>query len=294
MKYKEGIWSRAFDIFNYVFLILLMIITIYPLFNVFALSVSESKYIIRGVVTWFPKGFTLSGYDVIFKSPKMFDGYKWTILYAIGSVAFTLVLTSMLAYALAVKEFIYRKFLMIFLAITMFFGGGLIPSYINIKNLGLIDTYWVMVIPGCVSAFNVIMFRTFFDNIVKDLREAAVMDGANDIIILFKIILPLSKSLLATFTLFTVVGVWNSWFNAMLYISDEARYPLQMVLRGILSQNPSDQLSGASGQIIAGMTVNPKNIQMAAVFFAMAPILLMYPFLQKHFVKGVMIGSIKG
>jgi putative aldouronate transport system permease protein len=178
----------------------------------------------------------------------------------------------------------------------MFFSGGLIPTYLIIKSLNGIDKFWVMVIPGCISAYNIIVFRTFFDQQPQELRESAIIDGANDLIIWARIIIPLSKPLLATFALFGIVGHWNSWFPALLYLRDSSKYPLQMLLRKLIIRE--DLTGGYADDEIAVLVqmgkLNPKNMQMAAIVVTMLPILCIYPFIQKYFVKGVMIGAIKG
>ncbi len=261
------------------------------------MSMSSNSHLAVGDVTFYPKGFTLKAFEIIFEDKLILRSYVNTIEYAVGSVAFTLVCTSLIAYPLSIDDFMAKKAITIYLTITMFLGGGLIPTYLWIRQLGMVDTYWVMVIPGCVSAYNVFVFRTFFQGISKELREAAYIDGANDIVLLWKVILPLSKPLMATYTLFTVVGVWNSWFNALIYLSDETKYPLQLILRRYLFSD----LSSIGGVINEGMQrmlqemhINPKSVQMAIVVVAMAPIMCIYPFVQKYFVKGVALGSVKG
>jgi len=295
MKRRQSPVSIIFDVGNYIFMIFIIIIMLYPLLNVISLSLSSSSAINRGAISWYPKGWNISGYKIILQDPMLVRAYVNTILYAAASTVLTLTFTSMVAYSLSIKEFIFKKQLTIFFTITMFFGGGMIPTYLIIKNLHLINTFTVMVLPGCVSAFNVIIFRTFFQGIPGELREAGIIDGANDLVILSKIIIPLSKPLLATFALFTIVGQWNSWFSALIYLTDSKRYPLQMILRRILNQNSGELLSGSAALIAQGQgTINPLNIQMASVIVVLFPILCLYPFLQKYFVKGMLVGSIKG
>ncbi|NOU74373.1 ABC transporter permease subunit [Paenibacillus sp. LMG 31458] len=293
MHYKQNVGSRLFDAANYGFMLLLVVVTVYPLLNVIAISFSNADFISLGQVSWYPKGFNVKGYGVIFDNPMLYISYKNTVLYAVAGTLLTLFLTSLMAYPLTVSDFRLKKAITIFLAITMFFSGGMIPTYLIMKELHLLNTFWVMVVPGCISAYNVIIFRTFFQNIPSELRESAYMDGANDLTVLFRIYLPLSKALLATFALFTIVAHWNEWFNALIYLKDEHKYPLQMFLRSIIFT----QQEGQSGQVrdmIQNRQINPKNIQMAAIVITMAPILCMYPFVQKYFIKGVMLGSIKG
>lgn len=294
-RYRQSFGSRAFDIGNNLFMVGLIIVMVYPLLYVLALSLSDASMISTGQVTFFPRGFNVNGYRIILENDEVWRTYLNTVMYAAGGTFLTLLLTSMIAYPMSIRDYVLRKFLTIYLAITMFFNGGLIPTYLVIRSLGLLNTYWVMVLPTAIVAFNVIIFRTFFQGLPPDLRESAFMDGANDFLILFRIILPLSKALLATFALFTVVFHWNSWFQALIYLTDPERYPVQMTLRKLIFQAVggfnSDQ---ASIQLIAQGELHAKNIQMAVIVVVMLPILCIYPFLQKYFVKGVLIGSIKG
>lgn len=294
MKYKQSISSKVFDFFNYLFMVIIIIIMLYPFLHVVAISLSDPKMITRGEVSWYPRGFNIEGYKLILSSSQLWVAYKNTIIYAGLGTFFTLFFTSLMAYPLSIKDFVGRKFLTIYLTITMFFSGGMIPTYLLIRKLNMINTIWVMVIPGCVSAYNVIVFRTFFQGISSELRESAYLDGANDIVILFVIILPLSKALLATFGLFSIVGHWNSWFSALIYLNEESKYPIQMILRKILFVSTASEASDMAAMRIAQKAVHSKNIQMATIIVTIAPILCIYPFIQKHFAKGVMIGSLKG
>ncbi|MFD0960924.1 carbohydrate ABC transporter permease [Paenibacillus chungangensis] len=292
--YKQSLGSKLFDTGNYIFLIGLCIAMLYPLMNTVALSLSNPEMIIQGKVSWFPRGFNLEGYKYILSDHKLLKAFGNTVLYALTGTFIMLLLTSLLAYPLSIPDFVIRKFITIFITITMFFGGGLIPTYLLIRNLHMLNTFWVMVIPGAVSAFNVILFRTFFKTIPIELWESAYMDGANDIRILFQIYLPLSKALLATFGLFGIVGTWNGWFEALIYLNDEGKYPIQMILRNMISETDSSSMNAQTFQLIASMKLHGKNIKMAAVIVTIIPILFIYPFLQKHFVTGMMIGSVKG
>ena len=292
---KKGFGSLAFDIVNCFFLLALIITMAYPLINVVAVSFSHRDAIDAGSVKWLPKKPTLVGYEYILSVRELFITYKNTILYAGGGTAITLLLTSLIAYPLAVKGFILRRFISIFLAVTLFFNGGLIPTYLLIRRLGMIDTYFVMVIPGAIAAFSVFIYRTFFQSVPDALRESAFMDGANDIRILFAIIMPLSKALIATFALFSIVSHWNNYFPALIYLIDPNKYPLQFFLRQIIfvAVSPYDDQ-----QLLSVLNLRSdyhhKNLQMAAIVVTMVPIILVYPFIQKYFTKGIMIGAIKG
>lgn len=294
MFYKRSLLSKLFDFINAIFMVFIVIIMIYPFLYVLSLSLSSPSEIVHGKVSWYPRGFNIQGYKLILSNSQIWIAYKNTILYAAFGTIVTLLFTSMTAYALSINDFVIKKPLTIFLTITMFFSGGLIPTYLLIRNLHMINTFWVMVIPGCVSAYNVFIYRTFFQGMPVELRESAYLDGANDFIILFKIILPLSKALLATFGLFSVVGHWNAWFNALLYLNSEKRYPIQMVLRQVLFVTNADSYNDSAALMLQSKAINPKNLQMAVVILACAPILCIYPFIQKYFMKGVMIGSVKG
>jgi putative aldouronate transport system permease protein len=294
MFYKRSLGSKVFDFINTIIMLLIIIVMIYPFLYVLSVSLSAPNYIVEGKVSWFPRGFNLQGYKLILSNSQIWLAYRNTILYALVGTVITLILTSMTAYPLSISDFVLKKQFTIFLSITMFFSGGLVPTYLLIKNLHLINTFWVMVIPGCISAYNIFIYRTFFQGMPAELRESAYLDGANDIVILFKIILPLSKALLATFGLFSIVGHWNSWFNALLYLNSEKKYPIQMILRQILFVIGADSYNDAAAQMLQSKMLNPKNIQMSVVILTCAPILCIYPFIQKYFVKGVMIGAIKG
>ena len=296
---RESFGSKAFDVINVALMCILVIIFIYPLLNVIAISFSDYKNIAAGSVTVYPKGFNTSSYMYVLKDKFVYIGYRNTIAYAVVFTILNLLLTSLIAYPLSKKGYVGSKFTTIFLTITMFFNGGLIPTYILMNNLNLIDTFWVMVIPGTVSAYNCFLFRTFFNNIPHELSESAYLDGASDIRILWKIILPLSKPLLATFALFAIVGVWNSWFDGLLYLNDQNRYPLQLVLRNylfVIDNNQLQQQAGVatSANPLMSRQIDPKGIRMAMVVVTMFPIMMTYPYFQKYFMKGVMIGAIKG
>ncbi|MFD0716311.1 carbohydrate ABC transporter permease [Paenibacillus sp. GCM10027626] len=280
-------------------MILILVAVLYPILNIIATSLSGSHYISSGSVTIWPKGFTVKAYASVFNDPYILKGYVNSIIYAVGSTSLMLIFTSLMAYPLTVQGFIGKKFFTIFLMITMFFSGGLIPTYLLMRSLHLIDTVWVMIIPGVVGAYNVFLFRTFFLNIPAELKESAVMDGANDIVVLFRIILPLSKALLATFALFGIVGSWNSWFDALIYLNDQNKYPLQMVLRNYLFTLDTTAIQGrvGAGNVAInspGNALDPKAIRMSVIIITMFPIMAIYPFFQKHFTKGVFVGAIKG
>lgn len=292
--YNEGVWSKAFDVLNYFFMILLCVIMLYPLLNTFSVSISEPELIAQGKISWFPQGFDYHGYQYIFQSNDILNAYKNTVFYLVIGTFLQLFLTSLFAYPLAISEFILRKPLAIFVIITMVFNGGLIPTFLLMRDLQLFNTMWAIVLPVAMSAFNIIIFRTFFQDIPRELRESAYLDGANDIGILFRIYLPLSKPLLATFGLFGAVMFWNMWFEPMIFLNDEKQQPIQLILRRMTIELEDYTDVGGLQRFIDNYHVNPKNIKMAAVIVTILPILFVYPLLQKHFVSGMMIGSVKG
>ncbi len=296
MKVRKSIGDKAFDVCNYIFMCALIIIMLYPMLNVLAISLSSSAKVTQGVITFYPQELNFEGYQYILKQKQFYVGFRNSVIYAFLSTVFTLLFTSLAAYALSIKDFVFKRIFTIFLTVTMFFSGGLVPTYLLIKDLHMLNTVWVMVLPGCVSAYTVFVFRTFFQGLPGDLRESAFIDGANELYIWYKIILPLSKPLLATYALFTIVGCWNSWFNALLYLKEEARYPIQMYLRKMVVDGSIDSMYQGTeiGALLSSGKVNPRNMQMSVIVLTMFPILCIYPFVQKYFVKGVMIGAIKG
>ncbi len=296
-KRKNQIYvgSRVFDIINAIFLILLSIIFLYPFLNIVAMSLSEVGPITRGEVTFYPIGFNVRGYEIVFGQNVIWKAYWNTVQLVVLGTVFNLLFTSMLAYALAIPNFILKKPLTILLTVTMFFSGGMVPLFLLITQLHMYNTIWSLVIPGCVTAYNVFVYRSFFKGISLEMREAAYLDGAGDIAILFRIYLPLSKALLATFGLFAAVGHWNRWFEPILYISDMNKHPIAAFLRKVLITSGA-QGSGFEGisELVNQSLVSPKNVQYASIIASIGPILLVYPFIQKYFAKGVMIGAVKG
>ncbi len=292
---KIHVGSYAFDIILVIVMIAIAIVMIYPFLNIIAISLSSNAMISSGKVTWWPKNLNLRGYEIVFGQSDIWIAYKNTIIYAALGTAINLLLTSMIAYALMRKDFVLRKPITIMLLITMFFTGGTVPTYIIISKLKLLNSMWALVLPNAVSAYNIFVYRAFYKGISTEIREAAMVDGASEFRILFRIYMPLSKALYASFGLFSVVFIWNSFFEALLYIKDEAKQPIQMILRKILFT------SGAAGGTFDGVSemvrngaINPKNVQYACIIATIGPILIVYPFVQKYFAQGVQIGAVKG
>lgn len=290
---KIHIGSRAFDVFLIVFMIIVAIIFLYPFLNVIATSLSSNRMITTGQVTFFPKEFHLDGYKALFKDENILGAYWNTIVIAVGTMIVSLVLNSLMAYVMMAPEFVLRKPLSIILLITMFFSGGTVPAYLLIQNLGLYDSWWSLILPNAVSAYNIFIYRSFYQGISPEIREAARIDGASEFQILTKIYVPLSKALYATFGLFSVVGVWNSYYEALLYIKDPAKQPIQMLLRKIVFTSGTANMSDAQ-QMISNGNLNSLNVQYACVIATIGPILLVYPFIQKYFAQGVQVGAVKG
>lgn len=290
---KIHIGSRAFDVFLIVFMIIVSIIFLYPFLNVIATSLSSNRMITTGQVTFFPREFHLDGYKALFKDENILGAYWNTIVIAVGSMIVSLVLNSLMAYVMMAPEFVLRKPLSIILLITMFFSGGTVPTYLLIQNLGLYNSWWSLILPNAVSAYNIFIYRSFYQGISPEIREAARIDGATEFQILTKIYVPLSKALYATFGLFSVVGVWNSYYEALLYIKDPAKQPIQMLLRKIVFTSGTANMSDAQ-QMISNGNLNSLNVQYACVIATIGPILLVYPFIQKYFAQGVQVGAVKG
>lgn len=288
--------KTLFDYVNNGIIILLSLCFLYPLCMTLGQSFSDAKEMVGKTVYLFPIGFTLDSYRQLLSDVSILRYYWNTIVYAGLGTLLTLVLTGMLAYPLTSKDFKGKQVISVMLLITMFFGGGMIPTYLVYKNFyHMLNTLWVMILPGAVSAWNVIIFKNFFNSIPTELREAAQIDGAGHFRILFQIVMPLSKPLLATIGLFTIVGHWNGYFNALLYLDSADKFPIQMFLRKILVL--SELSSGTDLQnldlIRQLMNTNPTTVKAAATIITIIPILCVYPFLQKYFTKGILLGSVK-
>ncbi|WP_205510344.1 carbohydrate ABC transporter permease [Paenibacillus elgii] len=293
MLNRPTVSEKCFDAGNVVFLTLLMALTVYPILYVAFASVSDAASLMahKGML-WKPLGFSLEAYASVFNNPMILKGYGNTLFVVIVGLAFNLSLTAFGAYALSRKSLRYRKPLMLFIVFTMFFSGGLIPFYFTVKGIGLADSLWALIIPHAINTFNLIIMKTSFEAIPDSLEESAKIDGANDFVILFRIMLPLSMPVIAVMMLYYGVSHWNSWFHAMIFLQDRSLYPLQLVLREILLQGEASSMAvGATEGDVAMLSV---TLKYATIIVATVPILLVYPFLQKYFVKGALVGAIKG
>lgn len=286
--------DRVFSILLGVITIVCVAVILYPLLFVLTASVSDPMEIFKGNVWLWPKGFNLNAYKQVFRNADIFIGYKNTLIYTVVGTLITIIITFSAAYPLSRKKLYGRNQLMGFFLFTMFFSGGMIPTYLMVKQLGLYNTMWAVILVGTVSVYNIIVARTFMQNtIAEELYEAASMDGCGDIKVFFKIVLPLSAPIIAVLVLFYGVNFWNSYFNGLIYLSERSAYPLQLFLREILLSNMADSMIDTMGMDISKFMVG-ESLKYAVIIVSSVPMLVLYPFLQKFFVKGVMIGAVKG
>ncbi len=283
----------------YVLLLILGFAAFYPFWNAAVISFNSGTDTMKGGVTFWPREFSLDNYRIVFEDSRLVGAFVISILRTAVGTLCTILATAVFAYGMTKRELIGRKFYMVFCIITMYFSGGLIPSFLLIRELGLFNTFWVMVIPGLISVWDMIIFRTFFMGLPAGLEESAKVDGSSNWGILFRIVLPLSGPVIATLSLFTAVYHWNDWFAPSIYISNADLLPIQTKLQQILNSNiMSEQMQqmdpATQGRLNKMRTVTSKSLSMATMMVATLPILCVYPFVQKYFVKGVLVGSLKG
>lgn len=291
-KIKMSTGERIFSVFNYILLGLIAFICLYPMLYVVFASFSNSNLLTQhtGLLLW-PEGFSMDAYKRVFTNPMIVKGYLNTMFVLIVSLVLQITMTSLGAYVLSRRNLLFRKPLMMIITFTMFFSGGMIPTYLNFKSLHLTNTLWGLIIPWMISAYNMIILRTSFESIPESLIEAARIDGASHLKVLFSIVLPLSKAILAVMVLYYGVSTWNGWFWASTLLRDREMYPLQVILREILLQNSTANMTGGTG---AGDVESvAATVKYATIVVATVPILCVYPFLQKYFTAGVMIGAVK-
>ncbi|MGI5898460.1 MAG: carbohydrate ABC transporter permease [Christensenellales bacterium] len=284
--------SIVFDIVLYAVLALLVIVTLFPVLHVGAVSLSESTAISQGKVSIWPVNFTLSAYEKIMTGGAVPRGFVNSVYYTLFGTVISMALTILTAYPLSKKRLPLRGFYTALFMFTMFFGGGMIPSFLLVVNLNIYNTVWALLLPGAISTWNLVILRTFFQAVPDELEEAASIDGANDMTVLALIVLPLSKAALATISLFYAVARWNSWFSAAIYLRSSSLYPLQLILRSIVIQNTALEEMASSDEDM--IRVSTESIKYATLFVSIVPMMLVYPFIQKYFAKGVMVGSLKG
>ena len=280
---------QGLDIIICVILVIYAFLIIFPFWNAFVISIStEMSYLQADILLW-PKELDLTSYQKVFTNNQLWSGFGITMILLIGGTLYQLFFTVITGYALSRKNWTGKNFVINMILVTMFFGGGLLPYYYLINDLGMMNTIWVMIIPGAIDTFNMLLMRNYFASLPAEMEESAKIDGANDLVIFAKIFLPLSLPMLATVGLFFAVGNWNSWYNAMIFIPDEPKkWPLQMVLRTMISKISSNvERTEAQETFSEGLT-------MASIFFTIVPMMCFYPFLQRFFVKGIVVGAIKG
>lgn len=292
---KESLNDKLFLLGVYAFLVFILIIILYPLIYILSSSFSSPQAVISGKVWLLPVEPSLAGYKAIFANKQILTGYANSLFYTFFGVLISVSLTIMLAYPLSKKTFYGRSLIMILLVITMMFSGGLIPLYLTVKKLGILDTRWAMLLPGALAVWQVIITRTFFQmTIPSELSEAAELDGCSDLGFLTRVVIPISKPILAVLVLTYAVGQWNAFFDALIYLKSQHLFPLQIVLRNILILNtidPSMMVDANELQVRQGLK---DLLKYSLIVVATVPVLAIYPFVQKHFVKGIMIGSLKG
>jgi putative aldouronate transport system permease protein len=286
------------DILIYMGVALLALTILLPFINMLSLSFSPSYVATKGGLHLWPKDFTFDNYKKVFSNSFIWNGYKNTLIRTIIGTPLSLLFTAFGAYPLAKKFFPHRSFWTFIIVFTMFFSGGLIPSYLLIKNLGLMNTYASMIIPGLTGAYNIIIMRNFFMSIPEEIEESCMIDGAGRWRIFFNMVLPLSVPILATIGLWTAVAHWNAWFDVLLYITDVDKFVLQIVLRRIIITGTQEIMDTTTGGVFLTSSqetlASPEGLKAASIFVAVVPILCIYPYIQRYFVKGIMIGSLKG
>lgn len=293
--FKPTASDRVFQVINTIFLLLILAVVIYPLVFVLSASVSEPEMLLKGEVWLFPKGFTLDSYRRVFQNRDILIGYINTIKYTVVGTVINLFMTIAAAYPLSRKDFYGRGVITAMMVFTMFFSGGLIPRFLLVRDLGLYNTMWALILPGAVSVWNITIMRTFFQTGVPyEIQEAAMIDGCSNIKILTRIVLPLSMPVIFVMVMFYSVGHWNAYFNALIYLTDRAKYPLQVILREILIQENMGDMASIMDEGVIRQMMLAEGLKYAVVVVANLPVLMIYPLIQKHFTKGVMLGGLKG
>lgn len=285
---------EMFDVFVYTFISLTCVTMVYPFLNVIAIAFSNYAEYLKHPLMIFPKGFTIGAFAYVFSNDLIHRAYLNTIIVTLLGVGLGMTLIVLTAYPLSKKKLKGKTLFMNIIIFTMMFHGGIIPNYYLMRSIGLLDTLWALILPGAMTAFNLILMRNFFEALPESLEEAAKIDGASDLFILFKIAIPLSKSIIATLSLFIAVAYWNSYFNAVLYIRNKNFWTLQLVLREIILSNSAQSISSGSDVASNQEYIMPVTIKYASLVAVILPILTVYPFLQKYFVKGIMVGAVKG
>lgn len=280
----------GFDIVLFVFMLGVVVMTLYPFIYMIAVSLSSNTYVLRGEVFLWPKGLNFDVYKMVLQDPLILRAYVNTILYVVLGTSMSLMVTAAGAFAISKSDMLFRRGFMMMIVVTMFFSGGMIPTFLVVRSYGIVDTIWAMVLPTLVSTWNLIIMRTFFAGLPKEVEESGKIDGLNDIGVFIRLALPLSKAILATIGLFYAVGIWNNFFSAMLYLRSSELFPLQVVLRNLVLQGTNN----AGGAVGGDSLMVDESVKFATIIVSTLPILMVYPFLQKYFAKGALIGSVKG
>ena len=300
MVKNRSFGSVLFNVLNHAFFILIMVVCLLPVWHVFCASFSNASWVLnQNGIIWHIEGFNINGYKLVFTNSSIWTGYLNTLIYVFGCTAIGMFLSVLAAYALSRKDFLWANPLMFLISFTMLFSGGIVPSYILVtQTLNMFDSRWALIIPTCMSAFYLILIRTALQNVPDSLEESAMLDGAGRFTILFKIMLPLIKATLATVILYYVIGNWNAWFNAMIYLRSRDKYPLQLILKEILvtaSETASiDTTIIMESSESADAALYKQLIKYCTIMVSTVPMFIFYPFIQKYFESGVMIGAIKG
>ncbi|RAV21576.1 carbohydrate ABC transporter permease [Paenibacillus contaminans] len=283
---------RLFDTANVLLMGIVVCSMLFPFIHMAAVSISSSEYVLGNKISLWPKGINFDAYTAVFKDNRIWVGYKNTILYVVLGTSLSLLFTTMGAYTLSRRNLILGKTFMLIVVFTMLFSGGMIPTYLVVRNYGLLNTIWAMVIPGLVSSYYMIIMRTFFQGMPRELEESGKIDGLSDFGILIRIVLPLAKPVMLTISLFYAVGIWGNYFSALIYLRDESLFPLQVMIRNIVMIGQVGEMVQSTA--VGGKSVVLESLKYAVILVGTLPILLVYPFIQKHFVSGAMIGSVKG
>ena len=284
--------DKVFKVITISVVVIIAACCLFPFLHVLAVSFSDKTAVICGEVLLWPQSFKLSAYKAVFNNKGLMDSMWFTLILTVVYTVFSLIMTILCAYPLSYPGLKFKSPILLYILFTMYFSGGMIPGYLNIKSLGLLDTFWVLVFPTVLSTYNMILMKSFFQAMPRELEESAYVDGANDFVVLIRIVLPLSKAMLATIALFYAVSRWNGFMDAILYINDESMYTIQLRLRQMIQASQVSSMMEEIPEMKADLIA--ETIKAACMAFSMIPVMIVYPWLQKYFVKGVMIGSVKG
>ena len=284
--------DKVFKIFTVLVVVIVGLCCLIPFLHIVAMSFSDKTAVMRGEVFLWPKGWDLSAYKAVFNNKGLMDSMWFTLFLKVAHTLICMVMTILCAYQLSRPDLKFKAPLLLYILLTLYFSGGMIPGYLNIKSLGLLNNFWVLILPGMLSTYNMILMKSFFQSMPRELEESAYVDGANDFVVLVRIVLPLSKAMLATLALFYAVGHWNGFMDAILYINDERLYTIQVRLRQLIQASQVNTMLEDIPEMKANLIA--ETVKASCLVFSMIPVMIVYPWLQKYFVKGVMIGSVKG